>query len=109
MQTHTIAGERILADRPHFAAARRIARSHHENWDGSGYPDGRRADETPIEARIVHIADVYDALVNARPYKDAWPSRREMNVMRDQSRRMFEPAMMEAFGGVVEGGGGSEA
>jgi HD-GYP domain-containing protein (c-di-GMP phosphodiesterase class II) len=101
MQTHTVAGERILADRPHFAAARRIARSHHENFDGSGYPDGTSRDAIPIEARIVHVADVYDALVTSRPYKEAWPAKRAINFLREQAGRMFDPELVQAFGAAV--------
>ncbi len=69
MQTHTVAGERMLAARPFFERARRIARSHHENWDGSGYPDGLPSHRIPLEARIVHVVDVYDALISPRIYK----------------------------------------
>ena len=82
MRTHTTAGERILADRPFFAAARRVARSHHENHDGTGYPDGLSGDAVPVEARIVHLADVYDALTHARAYKPAWPAERARAVVR---------------------------
>ena len=71
VQEHTLAGERMFPDKPTFALARQIARSHHENWDGSGYPDGLRGEAIPQAARIVHVADVFDALVSARPYKDA--------------------------------------
>jgi putative nucleotidyltransferase with HDIG domain len=66
MQNHTVIGERILAESPYFSSARQIARQHHENWDGSGYPDGRRGDQTSLCARIVHVADVYDALSQPR-------------------------------------------
>jgi HD-GYP domain-containing protein (c-di-GMP phosphodiesterase class II) len=97
MQHHTLAGERILADRPHFAAARRVARSHHENWDGSGYPDGLKRDEIPMEARIVHLADVYDALTSARPYKRAWSEEDARAYLRDQSGRMFDPSLVDRF------------
>jgi HD-GYP domain-containing protein (c-di-GMP phosphodiesterase class II) len=97
MQHHTLAGERILPDRPHFASARKVARSHHENWDGSGYPDGLKRDEIPIEARIVHLADVYDALTSVRPYKAAWSKDEAMAYLKDQSGRMFDPALVDTF------------
>ena len=97
MQHHTLAGERILPDRPYFASARRVARSHHENWDGSGYPDGLKRDQIPMEARIVHLADVYDALTSVRPYKLAWSKEEALAYVRDQSGRMFDPALVETF------------
>ena len=52
--------------------AERIARSHHERWDGTGYPDGLAGEAIPLEARLVHVADVFDVLVHERPYKEAW-------------------------------------
>jgi hypothetical protein len=97
MQEHTIAGERILPDRPYFAAARRVARSHHENWDGSGYPDGLRGDVIPLEARIVHLVDVYDALTSARPYKSAWTTTAARDFVRQQRGVMFDPALVDVF------------
>jgi HD-GYP domain-containing protein (c-di-GMP phosphodiesterase class II) len=97
MQEHTIAGERILPDRPYFAAARRVARSHHENWDGSGYPDGLAGQVIPLEARIVHLVDVYDALTSDRPYKPAWTSAAARDFLRQQRGRMFDPALVDIF------------
>lgn len=97
MQQHTIWGERILPDRPFFKRARAIARSHHENHDGSGYPDGLAGDGVPVSARIVHVADVYDALVSPRPYKDAWPEERAMEELRKKTGTMFDGAVVEAF------------
>jgi HD-GYP domain-containing protein (c-di-GMP phosphodiesterase class II) len=99
MQDHTIAGERILPDRPYFAAARRVARSHHENWDGSGYPDGLRGEVIPLEARIVHLVDVYDALTNVRPYKSAWTAAAARDFVRQQRGLMFDPALVDVFMG----------
>ena len=97
MQEHTIAGERILGENPYFAPARKIARSHHENFDGSGYPDQIAGDKIPIEARIVHLADVYDALISPRVYKPAWEPNRAADFIRDGSGRMFDPEVVRAF------------
>jgi len=97
MEQHTLAGERILPDRAHFASARRVARSHHENWDGSGYPDRLKEDQIPLEARIVHLADVYDALTSARPYKRAWSDQEARSYLQAQSGRMFDPGLVETF------------
>jgi HD-GYP domain-containing protein (c-di-GMP phosphodiesterase class II) len=97
MQEHTVWGERILGEKPYFAAARRIARSHHENWDGSGYPDATRGDAIPIEARIVHLADVYDALVSPRVYKAAWTPRQAAEFIVEAGGQMFDPEIVRVF------------
>lgn len=97
VQEHTLAGERMFPDKPAFALARQIARSHHENWDGSGYPDGLRGEAIPRAARIVHVADVFDALVSARPYKDAWPTDRAVNYLTEHAGTLFQPCVVKAF------------
>ena len=97
MQEHTVWGERILGDKPFFAAARNIARSHHENWDGSGYPDHTRGHAIPIEARLVHLADVYDALVSPRVYKAAWTPRQAAEFIVEASGQMFDPELVRIF------------
>lgn len=97
VEEHTVAGERILSSKPFFASARRIARSHHENWDGSGYPDRLAGDTIALEARIVHVADVFDALTNARVYKPAWPLAKALAFIRAQRGRMFDPTVVDAF------------
>lgn len=97
MREHTTAGERILGDKPYFAAARRIARSHHENWDASGYPDNTGGAGIAIEARIVHLADVYDALVSPRCYKAAWTPREAAALIAEEKGRMFDPELVRAF------------
>jgi PAS domain S-box-containing protein len=104
MQEHTIAGERILSTAQFFTQARRIARSHHENWDGSGYPDHLSGHEIPIEARIVHVADVYDALTSRRAYKDPWPIEQAADIITTSRGRMFEPAVTDAFTALLESG-----
>ncbi|MDT5286408.1 MAG: cyclic di-GMP phosphodiesterase, partial [Mycobacterium sp.] len=71
MRRHPVWGAEILAQGEGFEVARRIARWHHENIDGSGYPDGLRGENIPLEARIVRIADSFDAMTHARPYKPA--------------------------------------
>ena len=101
MQQHTLAGERIISDGTFWARARRIARSHHENWDGSGYPDGVANSHIPLEARIVHVVDVYDALTNVRAYKPAWPAEQALAEIKAASGRMFEPEIVKAFEAVV--------
>ena len=97
MQEHTVVGERIICDKPFFAPARKIARSHHENWDGSGYPDRLAGNDIPLEARIVHLADVYDALTSARVYKRAWSGYDAGKVLKESCGRMFDPEVVAAF------------
>jgi HD-GYP domain-containing protein (c-di-GMP phosphodiesterase class II) len=97
VRQHTLTGERILSDKPFFARARRIARSHHENWDGTGYPDGLAGEGIPVEARIVHLADVYDALTQPRVYKAAWSGYDAAAVIEESKGKMFEPEVVRAF------------
>ncbi|HEY7089332.1 MAG TPA: HD domain-containing phosphohydrolase [Tepidisphaeraceae bacterium] len=102
MQLHTLAGERILAASAFFARARKIARAHHENWDGSGYPDGVAGCNIPVEARIVHLVDVYDALTHDRVYKKAWPHEQAMDSIRRGRGTMFDPEIVDAFDGSMK-------
>jgi putative two-component system response regulator len=97
MQEHTLIGERILSESPYFETAQKIARQHHENWDGSGYPDGLRADEISIYARIVHFVDVYDALLQPRVYKPAWSKPQVFGALRAGRGSQFDPEIVDAF------------
>jgi putative two-component system response regulator len=92
-------GHRILAgsDSPAVQMAARIALSHHERWDGQGYPEGLSGEAIPIEARIVAIADVYDALSHARVYKAAWPEDEVLALLRRERGRSFDPALLDLF------------
>ncbi len=103
MKSHTVAGARILAAR-RFEMARQIARHHHERWDGSGYPDGLRAGDIPFEARIVTVADVFDALTHDRPYKPAWSVDRALETMRGQMEEAFDPDILRLFMDLVTSG-----
>jgi hypothetical protein len=94
VRRHTIWGERILGGSAAFELARNVARWHHENWDGSGYPDGLVGELTPVAARIVHLADVFDALRTERPYKPAWPLDRVVDEIQGNSGRMFDPQLV---------------
>ena len=79
------------------ALAEEIAASHHEKWDGSGYPDGLAGEAIPMAARIVAVADVFDALTHERPYKKAWSVEEALLEMRHQSGRHFDPRVLDAF------------
>ena len=99
MKTHTTIGSELLkgGQSELFRIAQRIAASHHERWDGSGYPQGLRGEEIPIEARLLSVADVFDALTHDRPYKKAWPVRDAVAEIERQSGRQFDPCVVEAF------------
>lgn len=102
MDNHTIYGHRILSQSPRLAMAADIALNHHEKWDGSGYPAGKSADEIPLSARIVQIADIYDALRSARPYKPALDHEQARHIIlhgdaRIDSAGHFDPTLVEAF------------
>lgn len=99
MQTHVTIGASILSQSPSplLRLGEEIALTHHERWDGTGYPSGAKGEEIPVTGRIVAIADVYDALTHDRPYKDAWPVDEAVEEIRRQSGRQFDPRVVEAF------------
>jgi putative two-component system response regulator len=82
---------------PLLELAASVALSHHEKWDGSGYPRGLRGEEIPIEARIVAIADVLDALTSPRPYRNAHAEKRSLEMVCNGAGRHFDPAVYAAF------------
>jgi putative two-component system response regulator len=77
--------------------AREIAAGHHERWDGKGYPCGLRGQEIPLSARIVSVADVYDALTSKRVYKDAFGHEEAVRIIREGAGTQFDPRLVEAF------------
>jgi putative two-component system response regulator len=97
MKGHAAHGVRILGSNPFYAIAREIAGSHHENWDGTGYPLQQKGYEIPLPARIVRVADVFDALTSRRPYKEPWSIERSLTYLREQSGRQFDPTVIQAF------------
>lgn len=97
MESHTIAGCQILSKKRFFNTARQIARSHHERWDGQGYPDRLAGESIPFAARIVALADVYDALTHTRIYKGPWPADTAARTMREGSGTQFDPEVVAAF------------
>jgi hypothetical protein len=91
VKQHTVWGERILGSSAGFELARHVARWHHENFDGSGYPDGLHGETIPLAARIVRVADVFDALVSPRTYKEAWPIERVLDEIRSGAGSRYDP------------------
>jgi CHASE2 domain-containing sensor protein len=102
MQGHAALGASMLADSrtPLLQLAEVVARTHHERWDGTGYPAGLAGEAIPLVGRICTIADVFDALTSARPYKDAWTVGDALAEIRRQSGVQFDPRMVEAFLGL---------
>jgi putative two-component system response regulator len=99
MRTHTTIGADIIGHHSHglLAMARDVALTHHEKWDGTGYPTGLAGEHIPFEGRIVAVVDVFDALTSQRPYKQAWPVERALDYLRDQRGRHFDPALVDLF------------
>jgi len=99
MRTHSEIGYEILAssDSPYIQMGAEIALYHHERCDGSGYPQGLQNQDIPLSARIVAIADVYDALTTTRPYKEAWTHERAMTYLRKRSGTEFDARCVTAF------------
>ena len=103
IKTHTTIGAEMLSKLENFntepllQTAYSIARWHHERWDGCGYPDGLKGDEIPIEAQVVALADVYDALTSERCYKKAYPHRKAVDMILNGECGAFNPILLECF------------
>lgn len=99
MKTHATIGYDMLnaSDKELLKSAAFIAKEHHENYDGTGYPDGLKGDEIGLSSRIVAIADVFDALGNKRVYKNPWQKEQILEYMREETGRKFDPDIMERF------------
>jgi len=97
MKQHCIDGEAMLGDAKFFATGRAVAREHHERWDGAGYPDHKSGEDISLAARIVAVADVYDALTSKRPYKEAWSPERGLAAIESESGKHFDPRVVAAF------------
>ncbi|MBP2293965.1 response regulator [Azospirillum rugosum] len=109
MREHAAMGGRILRDasglvggRSYLTLGAEIAESHHEKFDGTGYPGGLAGDAIPLSGRIVAVADVYDALLHRRPYKEAWELTAVLELIRGESGKHFDPRVVDAFVTVLE-------
>ncbi|MEZ8823718.1 HD domain-containing phosphohydrolase [Vibrio amylolyticus] len=99
MQQHVKIGGDIIGDSDSLLLqmAREIALYHHEKWDGSGYPHGTKGEDIPLSARIVAIADVFDALTSERPYKKAWPIEKAISLLEEEAGKHFDPNLVPIF------------
>lgn len=104
MKTHAQIGADILSgdDSPLLNMASVIALTHHEKWDGSGYPNGLKGEKIPLVGRITALADVFDALTSERPYKKEWPVEEAVSWIKEQSGQHFEPALVEHFLAIID-------
>jgi putative two-component system response regulator len=104
MKQHAEIGYQILSgsESPLVKLAANIAHTHHEKWDGSGYPRGLRGDEIPIEGRIAAVADVFDALTSERPYKKAWPLEDAVSLLERGRALHFDPELVDLFLGSMD-------
>ncbi|HXH23543.1 MAG TPA: HD domain-containing phosphohydrolase [Dehalococcoidia bacterium] len=96
IRRHTLDGESLLSG-SYLSTAREVARWHHERWDGKGYPDGLSGEDIPLSARIVSVADVYDALISNRPYKNAWTPEDALAEIQKGAGSQFDPRVTEVF------------
>jgi putative two-component system response regulator len=104
MRQHPEKGESICKPMRCLASALPIIRNHHERWDGSGYPDGLKGEEIPLLARILQLADIYDALVSPRCYKAGMSSEQAVQMIREEARRGWrDPDLVEHFCAVIHG------
>jgi putative two-component system response regulator len=99
MKKHARIGAEILAesDAPILKLAEEIALTHHERWDGTGYPNGLAGEEIPLSGRIVAVTDVFDALSHTRPYKKAWPVSKCVQEIQRLSGLQFDPRVVDAM------------
>jgi len=105
METHTTVGAQILAGSrsPLVQMAEEVALTHHERWDGSGYPHGLAGEDIPLEGRIVAVCDFYDALVSRRPYKEPWTAQAALAEIEAQAGRHFDPRLAGLFVAMMAG------
>jgi len=104
MKKHTIYGSEVLSsaielvpDSSYLDEAKNLAEFHHERWDGKGYPRGLKGEETPLSARIMAVADVFDALVSRRSYKEPFSFEKAMSIIKEESGTHFDPLVVNAF------------
>ncbi len=102
IRNHPVMGEEIIKDIPHFKMVRAVVRSHHERWDGRGYPDGIKKDTIPLAARIVAIADVWDAITADRPYRKGFNYNKAVEIMKSERGELFDPALLDLFMEIID-------
>jgi putative two-component system response regulator len=104
MQQHTVFGSKILkeAKAELLRVSERVALTHHEKWDGTGYPQGLSGENIPLEGRIVALADVFDALTSKRCYKPAFSMEQSLDIIKQGVGKHFDPRVAQAFLGNLD-------
>jgi putative nucleotidyltransferase with HDIG domain len=97
MRKHPVYAYNFLAPIDYLRPALDIPYCHHEKWDGTGYPRGLKGEQIPRAARIFAVVDVWDALSSDRPYRKAWPNKKVLQYLKEQSGSHFDPAVVKAF------------
>jgi PAS domain S-box-containing protein/putative nucleotidyltransferase with HDIG domain len=97
IRRHPVFAYEMLSPIKYLHPALDIPYCHHEKWDGTGYPRGLKGEEIPLSARLFAVVDVWDALTNDRPYRDAWPKEKTLAYINDQSGKHFDPQVVQAF------------
>jgi HD-GYP domain-containing protein (c-di-GMP phosphodiesterase class II) len=97
MKRHTTIAGSMLGGISYLREALSIPLAHHEHWDGTGYPKGLKGRRIPLQARLFSVVDHYDALSSPRPYRKAWPKRRVIAYLRENSGKIFDPDVVDAF------------
>ena len=87
----------LVSDSGYLKEAKNLATYHHERWDGMGYPSGKKGEEIPLSARIMAVADVFDALASPRVYKPAFPLEKALAILQEGSGSQFDPKCVEVF------------
>lgn len=105
MKKHVDFGWQLMCNMPSMGETARIVRHHHEHYDGSGYPDGLKGGQIPITARVLALADVFDALIARRPYKDPFPLDEALAIIRKDTETHFDPVVVDAFFRALANGG----
>ncbi|MGB2705825.1 MAG: HD-GYP domain-containing protein [Candidatus Omnitrophota bacterium] len=97
VQKHSEIGAEIIKPLKFFGPIVSIIRNHHENYDGTGYPDGLKGEDIPLASRILSIADAYDALTSKRAYREAYPAKGAERIMKKEAGKKFDAALLEKF------------
>ena len=101
MKQHPVRSREFLAEIPFLQGAIPIAYSHHERWDGTGYPDRLKGEENPLLARIFTVVDNWDALTSDRPYRKAWSDEKVTGYLKENAGKMFNPQILEVFLSII--------
>ena len=104
IKRHPYISKSLLTDFPHFENILTIVQSHHENWDGSGYPKGLKEDSIPVEARIIHIADSLTSMISPRKFRPAFSMDKAMKIISEEKGKKFDPELVDKLMEIIKNG-----